>query len=361
MGCNGSRPHSTMSSATKSNNNNDKKPSGTKIIGHNDNKISITELTIKCSDGIQLAGQLWKRADATAIVDNDDETATRPAPPLNILCLHGWLDNCASFHYLAPELVVQLDNNDNNNNGEEQRRRSVNVVAIDLPGHGWSSHKSLDGPPMVVAEYIPYVAEVIQQLQWWNKSKKLYQQQQSFDDCCNTPIVLMGHSMGTSIALLYTAAFPEQIQKLILLDSDGSLDRPVEYLTTNLRSYVERRLREIDINLNEDFRFLYPSIEDAIKARCRTPKTFPGNQYISTETARALVECSIVQQEDNNNNNRIQSNPNNGGGRQYYYFRTDTRLYWPMMLNLTLEQVEQLYKMIGSSTCETCILLGEDG
>ena len=39
-----------------------------------------------------------------------------------ILALHGWLDNAASFVRLAPLLA------------------DADVVAIDLPGHGYSDH-----------------------------------------------------------------------------------------------------------------------------------------------------------------------------------------------------------------------------
>ena len=42
------------------------------------------------------------------------------------LCLHGWLDNADSFLPLSACL------------------NELNLVAIDLPGHGLSQHRSLD-------------------------------------------------------------------------------------------------------------------------------------------------------------------------------------------------------------------------
>jgi pimeloyl-ACP methyl ester carboxylesterase len=80
---------------------------------------------------------------------------------------------------------------------------SCQVVAIDFPGHGLSSHKSIDGPPALLAESIFYVNEALHQLAWDHETK---------------PFTLIGHSMGAAIACLYAAAFPEQINKLILLE-----------------------------------------------------------------------------------------------------------------------------------------------
>ena len=44
------------------------------------------------------------------------------------LCLHGFLDNAASFDRLAPKL------------------HGLDIVAMDFAGHGWSDHRPLGMP-----------------------------------------------------------------------------------------------------------------------------------------------------------------------------------------------------------------------
>ena len=48
---------------------------------------------------------------------------------INIVAIHGYLDSAASFDRLAPLLVHQSD-------------FTVRIVAIDLSGHGKSSHRN---------------------------------------------------------------------------------------------------------------------------------------------------------------------------------------------------------------------------
>jgi pimeloyl-ACP methyl ester carboxylesterase len=58
-----------------------------------------------------------------------------------IICLHGWLDNAASFDLLLPQIINRM-----RSGGSE---RHVVAIAIDLAGHGLSSHLT------VRSEYSP--------------------------------------------------------------------------------------------------------------------------------------------------------------------------------------------------------------
>lgn len=157
---------------------------------------TVTEISLQCADGIQMAAQTW----STKVLPSSSAT---PSPPRRILCLHGWMDNCRSFYHFAPTLLKLLP-------------EATELVALDLPGHGWSSHKSVDGPPMLLAESIFYVAEAVRQLQWVTTTEES-------STMTNTPFTLIGHSMGAAISCVYAAAFPEQIHKLILLEGGESL------------------------------------------------------------------------------------------------------------------------------------------
>ena len=58
-------------------------------------RIAVAERTYSCSDGVRLAARHWSNFDLS-----NSNSDTR-----KILCLHGWLDNAASFNRLAPLLL----------------------------------------------------------------------------------------------------------------------------------------------------------------------------------------------------------------------------------------------------------------
>jgi pimeloyl-ACP methyl ester carboxylesterase len=154
------------------------------------------EITIQCSDGIKIAAQSW-HTTTTSKSEQPTNATTNQNEHNRILCLHGWMDNCRSFYKLAPAIIKHY----------EENNKSCNVMAMDFPGHGWSSHKGIDAPPSVLAESIFYVNDFIHHLQWDGES-----------NTDTEPFTLIGHSMGAGIACMYAAAFPEQIKKLILID-----------------------------------------------------------------------------------------------------------------------------------------------
>jgi len=261
------------------------------------------ERSFLCSDGMTIAAQHWRAST--------NSNNTRHC----ILCLHGWLDNCQSFHKLAPSLSD-----------------SAELVALDFPGHGLSSHKSADGPPSVLADAAFYVAETVQQLQW-----------DSF--------ILVGHSMGAAVSLIYAAAFPEQVEKLVLLEGAGPLTRKATDVAKHVRASVERRqagnavlfpqYSTVNGATKKKEPRTYPNIDLAVETRCKTATLSPGNQYLSKEASRVMVERATVQVDS--------------GGFQ---FRHDARLQWPSLQYMTDEQVEGLYRDV---TCPVCLLLAENG
>tara|TARA_B110000503_G_scaffold20252_1_gene30342 strand:- start:7927 stop:8814 length:888 start_codon:yes stop_codon:yes gene_type:complete len=98
-----------------------------------------------------------------------------------LLALHGWMDNAASFTFLAPLLT------------------GYHVVALDLTGHGQSAHRSADASYQIWDD-LPEILGVLEALDW-----------EIFD--------LVGHSRGAIISTLLASAFPERVQNLVLLDA----------------------------------------------------------------------------------------------------------------------------------------------
>ncbi|MEK9713428.1 MAG: alpha/beta hydrolase [Thalassolituus sp.] len=119
---------------------------------------------------------------------------------VDTLCLHGWLDNAASFHHLAPQLSLG------------------NIVAVDLPGHGHSAWKP-EGSGYAI----------------WGYTRAVHALVSNF----RQPVHLVAHSMGGSVAICLAAAFPEFVRSLVLLDSPGPIITPENRIAGQLREGVE--------------------------------------------------------------------------------------------------------------------------
>ena len=234
-----------------------------------------------------------------------------PSKQHKILCLHGWMDNCRSFHHLAPYLIQNLP-------------CGTELFAMDFPGHGLSSHKSIDGPPAMLSELAYYVAEAREQLQW------------SKDE----PFIMIGHSMGAAVSCVYSAAFPEQVKSVILLEGAGPLARNTGDVARHVRQHVQKRMTG---NQSDREPRIYPSLEKAVQVRCQTVQNFPGDQYLSKEAAREMVLRGV--------------RPIGTDGSSVQ-FRHDPRLQWPSIHYYTVEQTEALYEQM---KCPKAMIVGNDG
>lgn len=295
---------------------------------------TVTEITLQCSDGIKLAGQSW-----TTSTNNYD--ALIPQQKRRILCLHGWMDNCRSFYHFAPALLQQLSTHTTEN-------IEVELIALDLPGHGWSSHKSADGPPALLAESAFYVAEAVEQLQWNTATNVDETAATNANATTLLPFALIGHSMGAAVSCLYAAAFPEQVQKLILLEGGGPMARNPRDFAKHVRQHVQRR----QLGTTKSPR-IYPSLQKAVETRCQSARNFPGNQYLSETAATEMVVRGTRPVLTTTTTTTTEDA--GGAGLQ---FRHDPRLQWPSVQYFTDEQVEALYEDV---QCPTQLLLSVDG
>jgi pimeloyl-ACP methyl ester carboxylesterase len=122
-----------------------------------------------------------------------------------VLCLHGWLDNAASFEPLAP-LLDRLD-----------------LVAVDLPGHGHSEHRHATTRYHFI-DYLFNLDAALDALGW--------------KDCH-----LLGHSLGAAVSSVYAAGAPERVRSIVLLDAMGPVSVTAEGTARRLRRSLFKNRR----------------------------------------------------------------------------------------------------------------------
>jgi pimeloyl-ACP methyl ester carboxylesterase len=146
-------------------------------------------------------------------------TATNPP----ILCLHGWLDNAASFIPLAQQLP------------------ELPLLALEFPGHGHSQHRGIDAN-YYFFDWVQDVVALCQRQNWQQ-------------------LTIIGHSMGAMVATALAASFPELVARLILIDGLGFITAAPEHAAKQLRDGITSRLKPVSRKPH------YNSISEAAAAR----------------------------------------------------------------------------------------------
>ena len=206
-----------------------------------------------------------------------------------LLCLHGWLDNAASFVPLMAELP------------------EIDLVALDLPGHGASA--PLEGGYSLI-ETAWRVRLALRALGW---------------ERCH----LAGHSMGGCVAPLLAVAAPEAIESLILLEASGPLSEEADALPARLARFMSERL--------DGERFAsrtFPDPEAAVAARLRAARMAPAS-------ARLIVERQLA--------------PAPGGG---WRWRFDPRL---RAASAQYQTEAQVRAVLGAVACRTLTVIATEG
>jgi pimeloyl-ACP methyl ester carboxylesterase len=208
-----------------------------------------------------------------------------------VLALHGWLDNSASFFALAPKL------------------ENAYVVALDLAGHGQSSHRS-GHVPYNIWEDVAEIFAIADQLGW-------------------KQFALMGHSRGGIIATIAAGTFPHRISHLALIE--GMLPEPV--IPEDAPKQLALSINGVKAQAKKPLS-LYPDLASAISMRERG--MFPLNH----EAAKVLTERGIRAVE---------------GG---FTWSTDQRLLAPSAIKLI---PEQMAAFIAQIKAPIKLILGESG
>lgn len=161
-----------------------------------------------------------------------------------LVCIHGWLDNAASFLPLSRALP------------------SYRWICIDLPGHGKSAYR----PPGAIYHYVDYLGDLYRVLE-----------SLEYSSC-----TLVGHSLGAGIAAVYAAAFPDMVDQLVLIDGIG----PISHDSRDSLKQLRESLDFLGERRKTGPRF-YPSWDWLVKRRLDA-----GN--ISREAVEILLERGTV-------------------------------------------------------------------
>ena len=190
-----------------------------------------------------------------------------------VLAVHGWLDNAASFIPLAEKL------------------EGIRLVAIDLPGHGLSSHRP-EGWSYDVWHYVEDLLDIVEVLKW-----------SSFG--------LIGHSLGAVICTMAAATvFKKRVTGLVLIDGISPAPRLANKTPHALEDYILQRRTPIEELPTSRYR----SFKQAVRARCL------GLYKVSQSSATLLVERGLRPEGDE------------------WVWRADRRLKLSSPARFTLEQ-----------------------
>ncbi|MCA9670948.1 MAG: alpha/beta hydrolase [Myxococcales bacterium] len=188
-----------------------------------------------------------------------------------VLALHGWLDNAASFETLAPLLPA-----------------SLRVIALDLPGHGLSSHRHASAGVF----FLDWVREVFAVA----------------DALSLERFSLLGHSMGAGIASLCAGTLPGRVVRMALVEGLGPMSAPADRAPEQLALHITGRKPSSGRP--------YPTIAAAAEVRAAQP-----NAPLSPRSAELLVSRAMRQEAER------------------WVWRHDRRLRTTSSARLTEEQV----------------------
>lgn len=118
--------------------------------------------------------------------------------------IHGFMDAAATWDLVAPHLL----------------QGGFHCVAMDMRGFG-DGPRVPEGAYYHFADYIFDVADAVDAVS------------------PDRPLVVVGHSMGGTIATLFAGAFPERVSHVVLIEGLGPPDNMHEAAPDRMRSWIE--------------------------------------------------------------------------------------------------------------------------
>ena len=194
-----------------------------------------------------------------------------------VLALHGWLDNAGSFDALIPMLT--------------SGPKPLQLVAIDLPGHGRSPGRGAADAYHFV-DWVGVVLQCADALGWERFS-------------------ILGHSMGAAIASMVAPVAAQRVEGMVFLDGLGPWSHPDDKVVDQLQAgLAEEKL------MRDKKRRRYESVEAMLDTLAKS------RDDVSRERLRLLLKRGARRD-----------------GQGKWYFTYDRKLQAASRLRLTEAQV----------------------
>jgi len=216
------------------------------------------------------------------------------APPM--ILIHGGRDHCRNWDWIA-----------------EAFRDEYHIIAPDLRGHGDSEW--MRGGSYSQTDYVYDIAQLLDQKEM-------------------APVTVIGHSLGGSISLLYTALFPQNVKKLVSIEGMGM---PPAILKERFDRSTKERLHDWMGDLRKQSGRLprrYPTLEEAFS------RMQDENPHLTEDQARHLTIHGSNQNED---------------GTYSWKFDNYVRSFSPNQMPMS-----ETWAMFGDITCPTLLVFGHE-
>ena len=232
---------------------------------------------------------------------------------------HSYFSQRLRLHYLdwgnpdAPPLLLIHGNRDHAHNWDWTAARlqdRYHIIAPDLRGHGDSQWSA--GSMYAPAEFVYDIAQLVHQQEL-------------------APLRVVAHSLGGNVALRYAGAYPEHVERLVVIEGWGGImpahkqpatpARMTGWIETQ-RSLAARQPRR------------YPTLDDAYQ------RMLEANPHLSAEHARHLTIHGANQNEDGT-----------------YSWKFDNYTHASQLLDLPAADVRALWRNIA---CPVLLIAGSE-
>lgn len=179
------------------------------------------------------------------------------------ICVHGWLDNANSYDPLMNYIADKLSH--------------ITFIAVDLPGHGKSTHTNRYDIMSDSAALYNFIDVLL------NERKK-----HNDGTMKHIKLHLIAHSWGGTVAQIAAAISPDRIQSIILLDSLGPFTAEPCDIPASFSTAVINRAKRISKSKKQ-----YNTLDDIVS------HYMSGNKYIGRASTELLMQRGACKLDNN--------------------------------------------------------------